>query len=342
MTREKVRCETERLILRQFTANDAEAFHNNVISDPEVCRYTHFEPSKTIDDTLKRIKDWIANFDSVESGLWNYFAITLKGSGELIGTIDYAVTDSEAKAAEVGYHLGRKWWRQGYASEALSELLRYLFEDVKLNRVWACHDARNPNSGGVMRKCGMRCEGTMRQCRVRKGELTDRVNYAILAEDYFKPQDKNVVKITNPADKTGICRSILGSLPEWFGIQSSIDEYCKAVRAEPMFAAFDGDSPIGFIAIKERNSHTAEIDVMGILPGYHRRGIGRGLIASAERLCAEQGHSFLLVKTLDSSSNYEPYARTREFYLAMGFEPQQSLTGYWNEENPCLLMSKRL
>jgi ribosomal-protein-alanine N-acetyltransferase len=180
----EITLKTERLILRRFSIDDAEDFHSNVAGDPEVCRCTYFDPSKSLDDTRKFIADWIADFNTAGIG-WRHFAIVLKESGELIGEIAYEMTDTDAKAAEVGYHLGRKWWRQGCASEALQELMRYLFEDVKLNRVWACHDARNPNSGGVMRKCGMTYEGTMRKCRIRKGELIDRVNYAILAEDYF-------------------------------------------------------------------------------------------------------------------------------------------------------------
>ena len=139
--------------------------------------------------------------------------------------------------------------------------------------------------------------------------------YAILAEDYFKPQPPVCAAVANADEKSKICRYILESLPDWFGNPSAIGDYCEYVRSEPMFAAYDIGKPIGFIAVKERNSHTAEIDAMGILPGYHRRGYGRALVTAAEQFSVAQRRSFLLVKTLDYSSEYEPYARTRKFYL---------------------------
>jgi ADP-ribose pyrophosphatase YjhB (NUDIX family) len=67
----------------------------------------------------------------------------------------------------------------------LSALIKYAFETVKLNRLWACYRPQNPNSGAVMRKSGMRHEGTFRQNKVRNGQLVDTIQYAILAEDYF-------------------------------------------------------------------------------------------------------------------------------------------------------------
>lgn len=91
---------------------------------------------------------------------WELFAIVLKSTGEVIGTIDYAETDSQTRSAEVGYQLGKAWWGCGYAAEALRELLKHCFETVKLNRVWADHDTSNPNSGKVMQKAGMIYEGT--------------------------------------------------------------------------------------------------------------------------------------------------------------------------------------
>ena len=81
---------------------------------------------------------------------------------------------------------------------------------------------------------------------------------------------------------------------------------------------------------------------MGILEEYHRCGFGRALIARAEEFCGATGRSFLTVKTLDSSAEYEPYARTRAFYRSMGFAPLEVFPTYWDVQNPCLLMAKRL
>ena len=143
-------------------------------------------------------------------------------------------------------------------------------------------------------------------------------------------------------EKSRVCRAILDALPEWFGISAAIDSYEKSVREQPFWAAYDGGSPVGFIALAEHNPYTAEIDVMGISPEKHRRGTGRQLVEAAEQYCRERGKQMLLVKTLDFSDSDINYARTRAFYLAMGFIPLQALAGYWDEDNPCLLFGKCL
>ena len=82
----------------------------------------------------------------------------------------------------MGYCIGRRWWRQGITSEALACVIQFLIRDVGMRRVDAMHDVENPNSGAVMRKCGMRLEGTMRQVAVNNLGIRDVCWYAILAE----------------------------------------------------------------------------------------------------------------------------------------------------------------
>ena len=91
----------------------------------------------------------------------------------------------DIKMVHIGYCIGQKWWCCGYTSEALKELIRFFFEDVCVNRIESRHDPRNPNSGKVMLKCGLKCEGTMRQDDINIQGVCDSVRYAILAEEYF-------------------------------------------------------------------------------------------------------------------------------------------------------------
>ncbi|MDR3120040.1 MAG: GNAT family N-acetyltransferase [Clostridiales bacterium] len=120
--------ETERLILRRFTPDDAEGLHRNVYSDPDVMMFAFHEVSETPEQTREYIRGWLDYFGKVEPGKWACFAVTLKDSGEIIGTIDFAETDADAKSAEVGYQFGKAWWNQGYASEALTAIIKYCFE----------------------------------------------------------------------------------------------------------------------------------------------------------------------------------------------------------------------
>ena len=151
-----------------------------------------------------------------------------------------------------------------------------------------------------------------------------------------------IQRVTDADRKADVCRTILEALPDWFGIPEAITEYVNNVREQPFWVVLDGEDTIGFIALTEHNRFTSEINLMGVLPEYHRKGVGRLLVETAEQFCRENGTKMMLVKTLDFSSPDASYARTREFYLAMGYIPLQVLEGYWDEHNPCLLLGKCL
>ena len=68
-------------------------------------------------------------------------------------------------------------------------MINFLFDEVGLNRIAARHDVNNSRSGGVMKKCGMRKEGELRQRLYNKGKYVDVALYAILREDYEKQKD---------------------------------------------------------------------------------------------------------------------------------------------------------
>jgi ribosomal-protein-alanine N-acetyltransferase len=85
----------------------------------------------------------------------------------------------------IGYCLGKAWWHKGYTSEALIRLVQFFFEDVGVNRIESRHDPRNPNSGKVMQKAGLRYERTSIQSDWNNQVICDAANYAILAKDYF-------------------------------------------------------------------------------------------------------------------------------------------------------------
>lgn len=110
----------------------------------------------------------------------------------------------------------------------------------------------------------------------------------------------------------------------------------------PFWAAFDEEKPVGFAALKIHNSYTSEVCVMGVLEEYHRQGVGSRLIGCCEVFCIDNGTEFLTVKTLDEAAKSESYAKTRRFYLAMGFRPLEVFPLHWDKANPCLLLAKYL
>ena len=109
----------------------------------------------------------------------------IKETNQLIGTISIVRFKEDINEVEVGYCIGEKWWHQGFTSEALKEVIRFMFIEVGANRICACHDVNNPNSGKVMLKCNMKYEGTLRQAGRRgSGELSDLSYYSILKDEY--------------------------------------------------------------------------------------------------------------------------------------------------------------
>ncbi|MCL2604405.1 MAG: GNAT family N-acetyltransferase [Defluviitaleaceae bacterium] len=147
-------------------------------------------------------------------------------------------------------------------------------------------------------------------------------------------------EIIDANEKSRICGAILRALPDWFGVEDSIVDYVNQVPSMPFFAVYDGETVAGFTAVKVHNPHTAEVCVMGVLNPYHRRGIGKMLVACCEKFCRERNMDFLTVKTLDASRDWPPYEKTRNFYLSVGFKPLEVFPLLWDECNPCLFMAK--
>ena len=173
--------ETPRLILRPFAMADAEPMFRNWASDPEVTEYLTWQAHSDISVTKEILSQWVDSYKKPDFYLW---AIVPKELGEPIGSISAVEQRDDIKMVHVGYCIGQKWWNKGYTSEALKELIRFFFEEVGVNRIESRYDPHNPNSGKVMLKCGLRYEGTMRQCDINNQGICDTVRYAILAEDF--------------------------------------------------------------------------------------------------------------------------------------------------------------
>ncbi len=160
-----IQLETNRLILRRFVEEDAENMFNNWASKPEVTRYMTWFPHKNIDETKQIIHIWLNEYSEINRYQW---AIVLKSTNEPIGSIGVVRQREDSLVAEMGYCIGNDYWHQGYTSEALQCIMKFLFDTIGFNRISALHDIRNPHSGDVMKKCGMKFEGTHREAGITK------------------------------------------------------------------------------------------------------------------------------------------------------------------------------
>ena len=172
--------ETQRLVLRRAELTDAEAMFRNWASDPEVTKYLTWPPHQSVEVTEKLLKNWTAEYEKPEYYHW---MIVLKGLEEPIGSL-LVSTVGRAQSAHIGYCIGKSWWHRGIMPEALRRVMRFLFEEVGYHRIESMHDPNNPNSGAVMRKCGMRYEGTHRSADRNNQGICDAAFYGILKEEW--------------------------------------------------------------------------------------------------------------------------------------------------------------
>lgn len=173
--------ETKRLILRRFVMEDAEDAFRNWFSDPEVPRFMRWQVHTDVAQTMEYLAQVIAGYEKPEFYRW---AIAVKPGNRPVGAIAFFVANEWDCVAEVAYALGRQHWNRGIATEAMRRVLAYAFEEVGVNRMETYHSIRNPASGKVMQKAGMRCEGHARQKYKSKDGFEDCDLYAILADDW--------------------------------------------------------------------------------------------------------------------------------------------------------------
>ena len=326
--------ETKRLILRRFQKEDAPHMYRNWASDPEVTKFLTWPTHQNADVTAQVIERWIGGYSDPQKYLW---AIEWKESTEPIGSISAVKVNDETQSVTIGYCISRAFWGKGVTPQALRAVIAYFFEEVGVNCINACHDPRNPNSGKVMRKCGMTYEGTRRAGGVSNQGIFDQCWHSILRKEYEESKEQKwmIREITDGPEKAALSRRILEALPEWFGIPQAREDYIRESAEQLFFAAYSRENdPIGFLCLKETGRETVEISVMGVLKEYHRQGAGRELVRAAKRQAAFKGYLFLQVKTVRMGC-YEDYDRTNRFYQSMGFKELEVIPALWGEENPC-------
>jgi ribosomal protein S18 acetylase RimI-like enzyme len=134
----------------------------------------------------------------------------------------------------------------------------------------------------------------------------------------------------------------LATLPTWFGIPASVEDYVARADRSPTIIASLGDEDVGLLGLVRHGPYAAEVFVMAVLPEFHRQGIGRALLGHAEGMLAAEGVEFVQVKTLAPSKPDEGYDKTRAFYEANGFRALEEFPDLWDPGNPALQMIKAI
>jgi len=172
--------ETERLILRPLEEHDAKALHP-LANDPDVAAGLLTVPHPYPEDQLL---SWVRYAVQLTAeGERHEMSIILKETGLPIGTLRLRDISAIHLSAELGYWLGKPYWGQGYMTEAASRIIRFGFESLGLERIYACCFVDNHSSARVCEKVGMKYEGRGRREVRKDGKFIDLLHYAIIRSD---------------------------------------------------------------------------------------------------------------------------------------------------------------
>jgi len=169
---------TERLLLRAFEPDDLEVVFE-MRSDPEVARYTYWEP-QTRDEARGALEKRIGFRALRDEGDVLALAAALTTTRELVGDVILHWLSREHATGEIGFLVHPHHQGNGYATEMTRPLLRIAFEEVGLHRVIGRAEARNSASARVMEKLGMRREAHLVENEWVKGEWQSELVYATL------------------------------------------------------------------------------------------------------------------------------------------------------------------
>lgn len=168
--------ETDRLILRKITMDDAHDLFINWGSDIKTNEFLTFSCHKSEETTKKMIAYWLKKYE--KNGF--EWAIVLKDSKKVIGVIS---VDSSYmyNTLEIGYSISSKYWDNGYTTEALRAIIDYLFNECNYSIIEAIIPSDNIASIKVAEKCGMKMEATLKNRYRNKinGKINDLFIYSI-------------------------------------------------------------------------------------------------------------------------------------------------------------------
>lgn len=172
---------TDRLLLRPFASADAPEVQH-LAGEYEVASSSLAIPYPYPDGVAEA---WIATHKpGFEKGMHAVYAVTFPGNGALVGAAGLVEVNRRHGRAELGYWMGRPYWRKGYATEAARALIEYGFSVLGLHRVYAMHFSWNTASGRVMEKCGMVHEAHLREHVRKEGVFEDIDLWGILDREW--------------------------------------------------------------------------------------------------------------------------------------------------------------
>lgn len=181
MTEAPLQIETPRLILRRFRTEDADAIYR-YRSHPSVTQFQPWRPGNVAE--VEALIESQFTVQPQTPDTWLRLAITLKDSKIVIGDCSMRFFSDEPRQVELGFNLAPSYRGKGYATEAISGILQYLFETLRKHRVFARTDPENKPAVALLERLQMRKEGHFRRSYWFRERWTDDVLYAMLEEEW--------------------------------------------------------------------------------------------------------------------------------------------------------------
>ena len=172
---------TSRLILRNFKTDDTKDIMK-ILKHKEVAATTLMLPHPCNIKEANMITDNYLNEQNHQIAM--HWAITLKNVGKLMGSIRL-VPNTKFNSAEMGFWIGKEFWRNGYTLEAASEVIKFGFEELKLNRIEAHSMVENKSSIKLLEKLGFGQEGYHPDLVIKWDEYKDVMTFGLLRKNYL-------------------------------------------------------------------------------------------------------------------------------------------------------------
>lgn len=178
-----IRLNTKRLHLRPIRKEDAGLIFN-YRSDPVTNKYQGWIP-ESVKDVIDFIETRVSPVPDIKD-TWFQLVILKKDTGELIGDAGLHFFDHDNKQVEIGCTIDKKYHKLGFATEAMSEIMKFLFIRLKKHRIIGSIDPRNIGSINLVKKLGLRQEAHFRESILQNGEWVDDLIFAILEKEWNK------------------------------------------------------------------------------------------------------------------------------------------------------------
>lgn len=318
---------TNRLLLRPVVADDAEHLAARR-SDPEVAEFQSWTPPYPLDRAEQRVSSLMQR-QQPEPDEWWMFTIVDRDDSSVIGDIVFKL-EWDGRSAEVGYTLARGAWGKGYASEALTGLLEYLFERLDMTRVGAMLHPENLASAIVLERAGFEFEGQTRLSYWVGDINTDDLIYGITRESW----ESWTTRRRTPPDHVGLVEVTrenliaVNQLATHHSQRRFVSPVAKSLSdalippivdglpLQPWFRAVEADGEtVGFVMLSLSNEVHLEPYLWRFIidRSHQRRGIGSRALELVIEQCRQWGAKSLLVSWVPDRGSPAPMYSDRGF-----------------------------